>query len=246
MEIISFQGIHVQNIMINIMYYKIYVPIINLYSNSQSLHELQGYIHKFKWSITLLICWSLSFIFSYFSRNLPFVTQKISIFMKSNRNRHTITSSHFSQYFLAREFNSCNDYAKVCNPSKLFSEYVQWLVALILRDALDNRDDWFNWNSLAWSCHRILTGLRQMMSQPTPTGRRLVVNERHRHCLRPSSARPTDGFLCQRSCLSILSRGTWTQFKYYLITSLPSRTPRCGNLGDGWSAANGQFLARTC
>lgn len=62
-----------------------------------------------------------------------------------------------------------------------------------------------------------------MMPQPTPTGRRLVVNERHRHCLRPSSARPTDGFLCQRSCLSILSHGTWTQFKYYLITSLYPR-----------------------
>lgn len=45
----------------------------------------------------------------------------------------------------------------------------------------------------------------------------------NRHCLRPSSARPTDGFLCQRSCLSILSHGTWTQFKYYLITSLYPR-----------------------
>lgn len=94
------------------------------------------------------------------------------------------------------------------------------LTALILQD---NRDDWLGCNSLARGCHRVLTGLRQMIPRPTPTERRLVVNERHDHCLRPSSAHPTDGFLCQRSCLSILSHGTWTQFKYYLITSLCAR-----------------------
>jgi len=77
-----------------------------------------------------------------------------------------------------------------------------------------------------------------MMSQATPAGRRLVVNERHRYCLRPSSARPTDGFLCQRSCLSILSRGTWTQFKYYLITSLrPERL-----VAETWGMAEAQLM----
>lgn len=131
---------------------------------------------------------------------------------------------------------------------KSFQEYVRgtpW--ALVFHGMLRiTATTGYTGNSLARGCHRILTGLRQMMSQPTPTGRRLIVNERHRHCLRPSSARPTDGFLCQRSCLSILSRGTWTQFKYYLITSLRPGRLVAETWGNGWSSANGQFLARTC
>jgi len=60
-----------------------------------------------------------------------------------------------------------------------------------------------NWLQLARSRRGLVTGPSQMI----PRRRLVVVNERHRHCLRPSSARPTGCFLCQRSRLSILSAG---------------------------------------
>ncbi|KAG7201733.1 hypothetical protein KM043_004456 [Ampulex compressa] len=66
-----------------------------------------------------------------------------------------------------------------------------------------------------------VSGLCRMKPRPTP--HRGVVNERRCHCLRPSSARPTSGFPCQRSSACRYRSGTWAQFKYYLITSRRSR-----------------------
>jgi len=71
-----------------------------------------------------------------------------------------------------------------------------------------------------------------------PRRRLVVVNERHRHCLRPSSARPTGGFLCQRSCLSILSAGA--RGRDISITSLRHSDRGRGNLETA-APANGQF-----
>jgi len=79
-----------------------------------------------------------------------------------------------------------------------------------------------------------VTGPRQMI----PQRRLAVVNERHRHCLRPSSARPTGGFLCQRSCLSILSAGA--RGRDISITSLRHSDRGRGNLETA-APANGQF-----
>jgi len=79
-----------------------------------------------------------------------------------------------------------------------------------------------------------VTGPRQMI----PRRRLVVVNERHRHCLRPSSARPTGGFLCQRSCLSILSAGA--RGRDISITSLRHSDRGRGNLETA-APANGQF-----
>lgn len=76
------------------------------------------------------------------------------------------------------------------------------------------------------SCSSGWTVCWMQRRRPPPQWR--VVNERHGHCLRPSSAHPPRAFHAKEPCvsLSILRRSTWTQFKYYLITShLPQATP---------------------
>lgn len=96
---------------------------------------------------------------------------------------------------------------------------------------------------------RILTGLRQMMSQPTPTGRDGVSSLTRGTAIVCGLVLPVGpmafyakGPVCRychaaRGCnLSITS----------LRHSIPDASLRKLGEGSGWSGANGQFLVRTC
>lgn len=120
-------------------------------------------------------------------------------------------------------------------------------MALIPRGMLDNRDRVY-WNSLA--PHGVLTGLRQMMPHSPAATRRDGVSS---HSLLTSGTAIVCGLVLPVHPMAFYAKGpvcrychagTWTQFKYYLITSRSRRLvaetwKRLAQLMDSFARAYG-------